>query len=326
MSALQHIIIPEWKLQNGTSIPLVSLSYQVFGQQPGTAPVIVVNHALTGNSNVTGLNGWWNDLIGPARTIDTRNFTIIAFNIPGNGYDGLPQNLIHNYKDVSAHDVAALFWDGLYQLGVHYLYALVGGSLGGGVAWHMAALKPDAIEHLVPVATDWKATDWVVANTLIQDRILNNSTNPIADARLHAMLLYRTPQSLQQRFKREHLESTFEIELWLERHGKKLENRFTLASYKLMNHLLRTIDISKGSSFLAIAKKIKAKVHIVAVDSDLLFTQDEAQLTYVSLKAAGVKVRYNEIRSAHGHDAFLIEYNQLAKILKPVFAQEKEFA
>lgn len=326
MSHLNHIIIPEWKLANGSSIPLVSLSYQTFGPQPGTAPVIVVNHALTGNSNVTGLNGWWNDLIGNARTIDTRHFTVIAFNIPGNGYDGLPQNLIHNYKDVSAHDVAALFWHGLGELGVNNLHALIGGSLGGGIAWHMAALKPDAITHLIPVATDWKATDWVVANTLIQDRILNNSSNPIADARLHAMLLYRTPQSLQQRFNREQLSDTFEIELWLERHGKKLENRFTLPSYKLMNHLLRTVNITQEDDFLTIAKKIKAQVHIVAVDSDLLFTRDEAQLTYASLKSAGVKVTYNEIRSVHGHDAFLIEHAQLARILKPVFAQEKELA
>lgn len=326
MSHLNHIIIPEWKLANGSTIPLVSLSYQTFGPQIGTAPIIVINHALTGNSNVTGLNGWWNDLIGNARTIDTRYFTVIAFNIPGNGYDGLPQNLIHNYKDVSAHDVAALFWHGLEELGIDYLYALIGGSLGGGIAWHMAAIKPKAITHLIPVATDWKATDWVVANTLIQDRILNNSSNPIADARLHAMLLYRTPQSLQQRFNREHLSDTFEIELWLERHGKKLENRFTLPSYKLMNHLLRTINITQKDDFLAVAKTIKAHVHLVAVNSDLLFTHDEAQLTYVSLKAAGVKVTYNEIRSVHGHDAFLIEHNQLARILKPVFAQEKELA
>lgn len=319
MPELQNIIIPHWQLANGNSLQLVTLSYQVFGPQIGTAPIIVVNHALTGNSNVSGTNGWWNTLIGTNKTIDTRHFTVIAFNIPGNGYDGIPQNLIHDYKDVTAEDVAKLFWQGLNILGISNLFALIGGSLGGGIAWHMAAQEPERAEHLIPIATDWKATDWVIANTLVQDRILNNSSNPVHDARLHAMLLYRTPQSLQQRFNREHIEDTYDIELWLDRHGKKLENRFTLPAYKLMNQLLRTINITRNRNFLAAAKSIKAKVHLIAVDTDLLFTPDETQITYVSLKAAGVKVTYNEIRSVDGHDAFLLEHLQLGRILKPVF-------
>lgn len=319
MADLKNIIIAEWKLASGKSQHLVTLSYQTFGPAIGTAPVVLVNHALTGNSNVSGPDGWWNDLIGRAKTIDTRHYTVIAFNIPGNGYDGITENLIHNYKDITAEDVAVLFWKALEKLGIYKLFALIGGSLGGGIAWHMAAHRPDAAEHLIPIATDWKATDWVIANTLVQERILNNSTDPLADARLHAMLLYRTPQSLQQRFNREQLGGTFDIELWLDKHGKKLANRFTLPAYKLMNQLLRSINIAGNDSFLAVAKKLTGTVHLVAVDTDLLFTPDETEITYVSLKAAGVKVRYTEIHSAHGHDAFLIEHAQLAKILRPVF-------
>jgi homoserine O-acetyltransferase len=325
MADLHNIIIAEWKLASGKSLHLVTLSYQVFGPPLGTAPVIVVNHALTGNSKVSGPDGWWADLIGRAKTIDTRHYTVIAFNIPGNGYDGVKENLIHNYKDITVEDVAALFWKGLEELGIYNLYALIGGSLGGGIAWHMAALRPDATAHLIPIATDWKATDWVIANTLVQERILNNSADPLEDARLHAMLLYRTPQSLQQRFNREQLGDTFDIELWLDKHGKKLANRFTLPAYKLMNQLLRSINITHSKSFLAAAKKITGAVHLVAVDTDLLFTPDETQITYVSLKAAGVKVSYNEIHSIHGHDAFLIESGQLAKILKPVFEGEHSY-
>ncbi len=326
MASLQNITIPEWKLASGKSQQLVTLSYQVFGPTLGTAPVVLVNHALTGNSNITGSNGWWNDLIGNNKTIDTRYYTVIAFNIPGNGFDGIKKNLINNYRDFSANDVATLFWQGLDILGINHLFAIIGGSLGGGIAWHMAALRPESINHLIPVATDWKATDWVIANTLIQDRILNNSANPIADARLHAMLLYRTPQSLQERFNREQLDGTFDIELWLDKHGKKLQNRFSLASYKLMNQLLRTIDIAQERDFISVAKTIKASIHIVAVDSDLLFIQDAAHKTYKLLKAAGIKTSYYEIRSIHGHDAFLIENNQLIKALEPIFSLKEEFS
>jgi homoserine acetyltransferase len=66
----------------------IELSYELFGQPLGQAPIVLVNHALTGNSSVTGKNGWWNSLIGQNKLIDTNDFTVLAFNFPGNGYDG----------------------------------------------------------------------------------------------------------------------------------------------------------------------------------------------------------------------------------------------
>ena len=83
--------------------------YQTFGQPIGSAPIVVVNHALTGNSNVTGENGWWNDLIGENKIIDINHFTIIAFNIPGNGFDKNLENLISNYQDFTIRDIASIF-------------------------------------------------------------------------------------------------------------------------------------------------------------------------------------------------------------------------
>ena len=66
----------------------ISLSYEHFGLPLNQAPVVLVNHALTGNSNVAGEGGWWSALIGPDKCIDTNRFAVLAFNIPGNGYDG----------------------------------------------------------------------------------------------------------------------------------------------------------------------------------------------------------------------------------------------
>ena len=320
MKNLYKIIIARWELANGTTLNNVTLSYRFFGPVIGTAPVVLVNHALTGNSQVSGPGGWWQTLIGEDKTIDTNYFfTAIAFNIPGNGFDDDPDNLIYNYKDFTAADVARIFWLGLEELGVNHLHTIIGGSLGGGIAWEMAALQPQKIDNLIPVATDWKATDWVIANTWVQETILNNSDNPVADARQHAMLLYRTPQSLQEKFNRSRREDSFEIEHWLNAHGKKIEERFEVASYKLMNHLLKTVDITKGRSFEAVAKTITAAIHLVAVDSDLLFTVDETRKTFEALRRNGNEVYYNEIKSLHGHDAFLIEREQLAAILHPVF-------
>ena len=166
---LQHIIINDFITESKVHIPEIKLSYQLFGQALSKAPVVLVNHALTGNSNVAGEDGWWKDLIGNDKVIDTKLYTVLAFNIPGNGYDGF---VIDNYKDFVARDVASLFLRGLQRLHTGKLFAVIGGSLGGGIAWEMAVLKPDFTEHLIPVATDWKSTDWLIANCQIQEQFL----------------------------------------------------------------------------------------------------------------------------------------------------------
>jgi homoserine O-acetyltransferase len=321
---LNHITLRNFTTESGVFYDGINLSYQVFGPELNTAPVVLVNHALTGNSQVVGKKGWWNDLIGDNKTIDTTFYTVLAFNIPGNGYDANFDTLLLNYKDFSAKDFSVLFWEGLKILKIESLFAVIGGSLGGGIAWEMAALEPTKIENLIPIATDWKATDWVIANVLVQDQILNNSKNPIADARLHAMLLYRTPQSLKLKFNRKESEiaNGFQIENWLNHHGKKLQNRFHLASYKLMNHLLKTIDITKNrSNFLAVANTITSNIHIISVDSDLFFIPSENLETYEELVATKENVFYHEIKSIHGHDAFLIEFEQLSTIISPIFSK-----
>jgi homoserine O-acetyltransferase len=301
--------------------------YQVFGQPIGQAPIVVVNHSLTGNSNVSGPNGWWNGIVGKNKPIDTNYFTVIVFNIPGNGYDNQTGNLIENYRDFTVRDIARIFWEGLFFLKVETVFAVIGGSLGGAIAWEMAALQPERIENLIPIATDWKATDWVIANVLIQDQILNNSDDPIVDARLHATLLYRTPEYVNQRFQRNKLDSSsaLQIENWLLDHGFKLKNRYRLAAYKLMNHLLKTIDITRNrKNFLAVANTIQSNIHIITIDSDCLFIADESRKTYRELRNVKQNVFYNQIQSIHGHDAFLIEFNQLSDILAPILNNHKQ--
>ncbi|HEX8577843.1 MAG TPA: alpha/beta fold hydrolase [Flavobacterium sp.] len=327
MQNLEKIILGKWVTENGKTVDNISLFYQVFGHDIGKAPVVLVNHALTGNSNVTGKKGWWNDIVGEKKIIDTRCFTIIAFNIPGNGFDGDANNLIANYKDFTIRDIAEIFWQGLDVLKIDEVFAIIGGSLGGAIGWEMTVLQSAKVRNLIPIATDWKATDWILANVLVQDQILNNSDDPIADARLHAMLLYRTPESINQRFQRQKQGGTsvYQIENWLVNHGVKLKNRFRLAAYKLMNHLLKTNDITRGRAcFETILRNSTTTFYIVAVDSDYFFTADESWKTYQQLQQIGQEVFYNEIRSIHGHDAFLIESEQLSQILNPIFNTYKE--
>ncbi len=316
---LQRLTIDHFVTESGATWHDLPLSYQLFGRSLGMAPVVLVNHALTGNSQLVGPLGWWNNLVGPDRRIDTQRYTILAFNAPGNGYDGFQ---IANYEDFTARDTARIFVDGLNLLGIQELHAVIGGSVGGGIAWEIAALRPALAKHLVPIASDWRSTDWMIANTRVQEQILNNSSNPVYDARMHAMLCYRTPESFKRRFGRTRNEEldVFNVESWLMHHGKKLQQRFQLAAYRLMNRLLGTIDITRGRGTVEdIAKQIEAQIHIIAVDSDLFFPARDSFATFLQLSEVRTGVQYQEIRSIHGHDAFLIEFEQLDTILEAVF-------
>ena len=319
---LQHIKINNFTTELGAIIPELNLSYQVFGQDLGSAPIILINHALTGNSVVAGKEGWWKDIVGKEKAIDTDVYTVLSFNIPGNGFDGF---LIENYKYFIARDVARIFLEGLNQLKIRELFALIGGSLGGGIAWEMIILDTKITKHFLPIATDWKSTDWLIANCQIQEQFLINSRNPVHDARMHAMLCYRTPSSFKERFHRSKKEDStiFNVESWLLHHGEKLQEYYQLSSYKLMNQLLKTIDVTKnGIEKIDILDKIEANIHIIGVDSDLFFTAEENRETHKKLALTKANVTYSEIKSVHGHDAFLIEYDQLQKIIEPIFNKE----
>ncbi|MDY8136531.1 alpha/beta fold hydrolase [Aquimarina sp. 2201CG5-10] len=319
---LQEIYIAEYTTLKGELLHSIPLTYEVFGKPLSSAPIVLVNHALTGNSTVCGENGWWNGLIGEGKCIDTNKYTILSFNIPGNGYDGVEKHLISDHKAFNARDIAAIFAKGLEQLQIRQLYAVIGGSVGGGIAWELAVLQPKLIKHLIPVATDWKSSDWLKANCLVQEQILLNSSNPVHDARLHAMLIYRSPESFKQKFDRSINEEKgiYNVESWLLHHGKKLKERFTLSAYKQLNHILANIDITTNrGSFEEVAGSIESDIHIVSVDSDIFFTAEEDKETFSALKKVKSNITHGIINSVHGHDAFLIEYEQLNKLLKNIF-------
>lgn len=319
MLEIRTISIKNFKTHSGAIYPKINLYYQQFGRQIGKAPIVLVNHSLTGDANLTGDGGWWTEIIGKGKIIDTDKYTILGFNIPGNGVKG---QIFNKPEDFHTGDIASLFLLGLSNLKIKKLYALIGGSIGGGIAWEMAAISKDITKFLVPVAADWKANDWIIANTFLQKRIIENSKQPLQDARIHAMLTYRTPQSFENRFGRtlNKDQGIFNIESWLIYHGEKLQKRFQLKAYIMMNHLLSSINIEReGEIALNIIKNIKSEIHLVAIDSDLFFTPIEDQKTFNSCKKVKKNIYYHEIKSLHGHDAFLIESKSMEKILSKIF-------
>lgn len=309
---LQHINLNNFTTQNGKVLD-IPLSYQLFGKELYSAPIVLINHALTGNSDVAGENGWWKSLVGDGKIIDTNRFTVISFNIPGNGFDGF---FIDNYEDFTAQDIASIFIEGLKKLKIEKLFALVGGSVGGSIGWEMLTLQNDLAEKFIPIATDFKTSDWLHSQCLVQKFLLESEEKPLEKARVHAMLCYRTPESLNLRFNRE-IDSEKQIlksHDWLNFHGNLLNERFSLKAYKLVNHLLMNISGKENE-----LENINAEIHLVSVDSDLFYPAFEIKNTYQFLQNKNKNVQYHEINSIHGHDAFLMEYEQLNTILKPIF-------
>ena len=209
----------------------IPLSYQLFGKDLFSAPIILVNHALTGNSNVSGEKGWWKQLIGEHQVIDTDQYTVLCFNIPGNGFDDF---FIDEYEDFTPSDIANIFLKGLEILNIKSLHAIIGGSLGGGIGWEMLIKQPHLTEIFIPVACDFKTHDWLYAQCLVQKFLLNQNDEPLQKARIHAMLCYRTPESLNNRFQNRYSEEKqrLESEDWLVYHGKALNERFSLKDRK----------------------------------------------------------------------------------------------
>ena len=179
----------------------------------------------------------------------------------------------------------------------------------------MLSIKNNLAEKFIPIATDFKTSDWLHSQCLVQKFLLESADKPLEKARIHAMLCYRTPESLNVRFKGEKIEynSILKSHDWLNFHGKSLTERFSLKAYRLMNHLLMTINSDENS-----LKNIEAEIHLISVDSDLFFPAFEMKKCFENLIKTKENTFYHEIKSIHGHDAFLMEYEQLNEILNKI--------
>lgn len=311
-ATLQHTVLQNFKLASGKTLD-VNLSWQIFGCDLHTAPIVLINHALTGNSDVAGEKGWWKTLVGKHKTVDTDRYTVISFNIPGNGYDGF---LTDNYTDFLPSDIAGIFLQGLKFLKITHLYALVGGSLGGAIGWEMLNIQNGLADNFIPIACDYRTSDWLHAQCLVQKFLLESDEKPLQKARVHAMLCYRTPESLNMRFNRQ-LDIDKKIlksHDWLNYHGEALNERFSLKAYRLVNHLLMNVKVPASA-----LHHISANIYLIAVDTDLFFPAFEIKKCFDEMKTQKQNIFYHEIKSIHGHDAFLMEYQQLNNILNKIF-------
>lgn len=305
------------------------------GDTPATRlegiPTVLVVHALTGSARAGGADGWWDQMIGPGRAFDPARVRIICFNNLGSFYGtsapGLPGFPVGRNVTLTPVDIARSILLALDAVGLDRIHLSTGGSLGGMVVLTLAALAPDRIERIMPIATSAASSAWIVGWNHIAREVIrldpgypHDVARGLELARQIGMLTYRAEPGLEaaqsRRLPPERGHKGYRIQSYLEHHGKKLNNRFTARCYELMLDAMDHHDLHRplpGDTRPAIAR-IRAPALVVGVDSDQLFTPAQVDQLVGDLRRHRVPVEHAVVRSLHGHDAFLLEWEQLATL------------
>jgi len=334
--ATSELPLGEFMTADGQVLRGLRLRYSVLGDTEAARDHgwILVFHALTGSADV---EAWWGPLIGPGKALDTSRHAILAANLLGSCYGSTgPREWASEhdepFPELSPADLALAHAPLLAQLGVDRLSLVTGGSLGGMVALEWGRRSTVAVDRLVvfaaPAATSAQAIAWntVQRMAIEADPAWRRGRYPpdrgptlgLAAARALAMITYRSGIEFDARFGRNSSRTPgrFDVDHYLRRQGDKLIARFDAASYIA---LMRAMDLHDVGDLEAAAQATAARVKVVVgvgVDTDLLYLPGEVRAWIDAYRAAGMDARYREIRSASGHDAFLIEWDQVEEILR----------
>lgn len=283
--------------------------------------------------------GWWAPLIGPGKTIDTNKYFVICPNVLGSCYGttgpasiNLDSNELFrmNFPEVNVRDMVRVQKELFDFLGISKIKFAVGGSLGGMQVLEWAIMFPDLIEKIMPIATSAAHSAWAIGlneasrNAIVNDpewkngNYENQPNQGIRLARKIAMISYRSYNSFNEKFGRDIKKvnvrkNIFEIESYLNYQGTKLTKRFDANTYLYLSRAMDLHDVGRDRGGISKALKgIKAKTKCVGIDSDILYPVEEQKEIMNHIP----KADYAEINSLHGHDAFLIEFEQLDKIIR----------
>ncbi len=349
---------------HGGTLTDIQVSYQSWGPSAAAAEdTVLVVHPMTADCHVTGEAfghdpGWWEPLVGPGRAIDTDRHFVVCPNLIGGCYgttgprfpapDGSPY--FDRFPLLTPRDmmrVQRLFLD---AIGVRHLRMVIGPSMGGMIAWEWAIEASDWVDRVVVVAAPLRTSahqiglNWLQRRGIETDLDGNEVVAKVGQllARGVGMLSYRSPAGLEAKFGREWFtepgstlgeRGMFNVESWLRHHGKRIAKRFDPYTYLLFSRAMDLHDVSDGrGDVIAVLDRVRTRVEVVGISTDALYSPEEVHFGAHVLGHLGRDVHYSEIRSPHGHDAFLLETEQIDAILRagddrgharPVVASER---
>ncbi|GEL95260.1 homoserine O-acetyltransferase MetX [Cellulomonas composti] len=336
-------------LESGGRLPAVRLAFETWGTlDEDSSNAVLVLHALTGDSHVTGpagdghpTAGWWQSMVGPGAPIDTDRWFVVAPNVLGgcqgstgpssDAPDGKPWG--SRFPRLSVRDQVAAEVRLADLLGIRSWALVIGASMGGQRVLEWAASEPHRVEAFAAIATTAQTSGDQIANFHTQlaaihgDPAFRNGDYYDAApgegphvglglARQIAHQSYRSALELDERFGRipqgaeDPLEGgRFAVQSYLEHHGDKLARRFDANTYVTLTRTMITHDLGRDRGGVDNAlSQVTARGLVVAVDTDRLFPLTQSERIAEHVPGAG-PVRV--VHSDFGHDGFLIEEDQV---------------
>lgn len=327
MGRIESAPLGAFELEGGDRLPALTVAYRHDGLPP-PAPQVLVVHALTGSADAAG--DWWEPVIGRGKALDTTRVGVLCANLLGGCYGttgpasrepGTGRPYGERFPAVTVRDQARAQWALLDALGVESVALVVGGSLGGMVALEFALERPGNVGAVIPIAAPAATGPLALAWNHIQLELIERLGDDGLDlARRLAMTTYRSEVDFGERFgRRREADGRFAIASYLEHQGRKLLDRFDADTYRVLVGAMDGHDIGRrrGGSARALRRLALAGVRLlgVGIEGDILYGPDQVRDLVRLAESARMNAAYREIGSTKGHDAFLVEWEQLSRVL-----------
>lgn len=349
-------------LESGERLAPVELAYETYGRlNLERSNAILVLHALSGDAHVAGRRsatddkpGWWDDMVGPGKGIDTEKYFVLCSNVIGgcqgstgpasvNPATGRPYGL--NFPVVTVADMVAAQKRLVDYLGIGKILAVVGGSMGGMQALQWTVAYPDRVRAAIPLATTPRLSPQSIALNEVGRQAIYADPNwnggdyygrrppnaGLALARMIGHITYLSDESMHQKFGRRlqsgerygyDFSTEFAVESYLQYHGLNFIRRFDANSYLYITKAMDYFDLANGhGSLVKRFAGVTARFLVVSFTSDWLYPPYQSKELVRALKANGADVTYCEIQSSYGHDAFLLETDRLAGLISDFLAR-----
>ena len=344
------------QLDCGKSLAPIDVAYETYGQLNEAGDnAILICHALSGNAHVAGYNspndrkpGWWDNMVGPGKGIDTSKYFVICSNFLGgcsgttgpssrNPATGKPYGL--DFPIITIADMVKVQKLLLDKLGIKKLLAVIGGSIGGMQVLQWAIFFPDFVKAAIAIAAtahlgaqsiafDAVGRNAILADANFYDGQYQSKKGPdggLAIARMIGHITYLSEQGMREKFGRKlqgadqysyDFNSEFAVETYLDYQGQTFVERFDANSYLYITKATDYFDLQKdyGSLIKAFAN-VKSRFLVISFSSDWLFTPAQSVAMVEALAANRKDVSYCCLASPYGHDAFLLEPERLGRFI-----------
>jgi len=310
----ETVAIGALELDSGQRLAEVEQRVTIYGTPlPDGSNVVLVEHALTGSSRAAE---WWPGIVGEGALFDPREWCIVGINALGSCY-GSTGPSGGSFPRVTVSDIVRAERRALELLGIERLEVVIGGSLGGMRAFAWALDSPKRVGSAVMVGShDHHSAMGIALNAAQRDAIALDPVRGLRLARKIATLTYKSEELFNRRHDRRRDRggrTRFDVEGYLEHQADVFEARMDAAAYATLTHAMDSFDVRDAA-----VSDTKPVLTFVGVSSDWLFRAQDVRAAARRFAGRGFDARYVELRSDHGHDAFLAEPQSLRALLEPM--------